>query len=428
MSSYPKRSRSHILEDISETYLKTQLPEEWVLNQIPKDYGIDYSCEICTDNQITGVSFSIQLKAKEKENNADFVVLKNIKKSSIRLWLNKLEPVAIIVYIHHEKEAYLTWVEGNTFDLSKDQKTFQVKINKNQKLSNINWTAILDKLEEVFSRRHHLYSLPKKSSKKDENIAWDLFLNNQFSKALPELRSIVQDQSKNSLLWNAIAVCEYQLYNYEKALIAINKALGLEHKKDFRYLKASILTELGQKQSDTKILELALDEYQVLMSPDSSSSLLYNYANCLKALKLFEKAKDFYHYSLSLNPNNAECWKNLGSTYRELRAHDLEFQCYDNALSINPNLYEAISSKGITLFKFFGQAEVGLELMLKAEKLDVEKNFENHFIYLYFWIAETYLHLGNIDKAIEWHEKGINISPLDDYFLSQKSRIQGKVS
>jgi tetratricopeptide (TPR) repeat protein len=62
-----KRTRNHIIEDESETILKSLLPSEWVLRKLSPDYGIDYLVEIFTKNKATGEHFFIQLKGTDKK-------------------------------------------------------------------------------------------------------------------------------------------------------------------------------------------------------------------------------------------------------------------------------------------------------------------------------------------------------------------------
>jgi len=424
MDNLPIRPRNHILETISENYLRTQIPPEWILSKSEIDYGTDFNCEVSIENQVIGTNFSIQLKAKEKDENETFVLVKKLKKGTINRWLKRLEPTAIVVYVEELKEAFWTWIEKDTFDLTKKNKTYQIKIPKTNILSLTDWKKLHADVEIIFSKRYRLYELPKNITKIEEQETWNLYINHNYPLALLGFNKLIKIDSENPLFWNSIAICEYQLYNYKKALIAINKALELKDDNSIRLNKASILTEYGTELQDDHLLELAIKEYNQLLPDNFDNNVLYNYANCQKALKQFVVAKDSYEKSLQINPNNAKAWKNLGSVYFELQNHNLEIVCYDNALEIEPNLSEAIFSKGVTTFKIFGKTEQGLELMIKAEKLDANKNYELSFPYVYFWIAEAYLDLKNIEKASKWNKKGLTINPIDNYFIQQSDRIK----
>mgnify|MGYP006305807375 CR=1 FL=1 len=63
----PNRHNNHILETESNKFFNFQVPNEWYIDKPEHDYGIDYVVNIVTNNQVTGLSFSIQLKSKIKE-------------------------------------------------------------------------------------------------------------------------------------------------------------------------------------------------------------------------------------------------------------------------------------------------------------------------------------------------------------------------
>ncbi|MFW9990309.1 MAG: DUF4365 domain-containing protein [Candidatus Odinarchaeota archaeon] len=66
------RIRSHILEEESRTFLKTLLPDKWVLRNKPLDYGIDCEVEIFDQKgYTTGQVFWIQIKATDSENESN---------------------------------------------------------------------------------------------------------------------------------------------------------------------------------------------------------------------------------------------------------------------------------------------------------------------------------------------------------------------
>ncbi|MDD3725096.1 MAG: DUF4365 domain-containing protein, partial [Bacteroidales bacterium] len=63
----PQRHNNHILETESSKFFNFHVPNEWYIDKPEHDYGIDYVVNIATNNQATGLSFSVQLKSKIKE-------------------------------------------------------------------------------------------------------------------------------------------------------------------------------------------------------------------------------------------------------------------------------------------------------------------------------------------------------------------------
>lgn len=415
----PKRHRTHQIEELSERFFKNQTPIEWVINRFEHDYGTDYNCEIDERGGMSGRNFTIQLKGKEKETDSSNISISNIKKTTIRRWFNRLEPTMLIAYIVDEKEAFWIWVDENTVDLTKNNQTFTIKISRDNKLSSIDWGIINEKILKVFSRKSLLYKVP---DIKDNEETWELFFSQKYDKALPELKELSRKEN-SGIIWNAIAICNYQLYHYQASLIAINKALQIDE-NDILYLnKAATLTEKGLLENDKQLIFDALEIYEkLLFKGTKDDKLYYNYGSAL--MKIGEKEKAFKYFSdaLKINPNNPEVWTNLGNLYLSLGKYEEQLNCYNKALNINPNLSEALFSKGSTLFRFFGRVDEGLELMLKAS--DLSNRYEFDFPSLYFWISEAYMAKIEIDKAKEWNLKGLSIFNKDEYLILQKSRLE----
>ncbi len=419
---YPIRHRNHVLENLSDINLRNFIPVEWVLNPFPHDYGTDYHCEVSKDGFVIGTNFTIQLKSKENEIDKNFIVITKIKRSTINRWLKRLEPTMLIVFVNSENELYWLWFEENTVDLSKKNKEFQIKVPRLNKLSEINWNNINEKLEAIFSRKYMLYELPKNILDLSEKFAWNSFFNKDYEKALVGLKEIIK--SKNDpLIWNAISVCHYEMFHLDDALIANSKALDIL--KDEYYLlenKAAIITELGIKTKDIDKLKIAIKLYENLIKLNSNSSNLhFNYSNALYAIDSKNEAKENILKSLKLNPNKADAWKNLGSIYHDNKNFIEELDCFETALRIDPNLPEANFNKGLTLFKEFGQAKEGLELMLKS--IENSNQFDFTFPDAYFWIAEAYLSLGKIKEATFFNSRCLQLKPEKEYVLQQQKRI-----
>jgi hypothetical protein len=114
------RSRTHILEEESLFELKKTLPNEWVIREKPKDYGIDVEIEIFNSKgEYTGIVFWVQLKATDSEKLKDH--------QSIRMPIVKIRqlasydlPVALFRYNSKNKTFYFkTIIYGLKSQLTK---------------------------------------------------------------------------------------------------------------------------------------------------------------------------------------------------------------------------------------------------------------------------------------------------------------------
>lgn len=420
LENFPNRHRNHEIETLSDRFLQNQLPPSWVINKFQIDYGTDYNCEITTENQVTGNNFSIQLKGKESEQNQEYIKI-TLKRTNINRWLNRLEPTMIIVFIFDENEAYWKWFEDTTVDLTQKNESFTISIPRQNKLSQLDWNTIAEHVRLIFSKRHLLYDIPKLDSQNEKG--WKAFYEKNFEEALSEFYKIIKRTPNDISILEAIAISEYNLFNYPKALVYINKAIEIEDNSGFNLTKASILTEQGfANNDDTKIYEAINIYKKIINSGVESAQLYYNYGSALTKIEKYESSIEYFKKSLELNPNRPETWNNLGNSYMSIGKHQLEMVCYDNALLINPNLPETLFSKGSSLFRYFGYVDESLKLMLRATEIGNRHEIDNP--YVFFWIAEAYLAIGDFDNAILWNNKGLLFFATDKYLKAQKLRIE----
>lgn len=420
----PKRHKNHVIETKSEIFLKSKIPYSWVLNPFSIDYGTDFNCEIVIDENVTGMNFTIQLKGKEKEINNDYVNL-NLKKSTLKRWNNRLEPTMIVAYVVEENEAYWHWFQEADVNLTLPNNSYKIKISKHNKLSLLDWNLIVEKIKDIFSKKHLLYSLPILNNKNKD--AWNLYFEGKYEAALPLLYEIIKDDSKDSIVYEAIAICEFILFNYTKAILNINKALELnKNNSNILSNKASILIEIGSLNNDNnkidegiKILEFVLEKEK-----NKSSNLYYNLGTTYFRRLNYKLAIEFFLKAIQINPNNTDYWNNLGNAYMITGNHDLEMICYDNALKINPNKAETLFSKGSSMFRYLKKVDEGLELMLKSSQLTNRYEIDNPNFF--FWIAEAYIYKNDLKNALIWNEKGLIFFSNDFYLLNQSIRLKSK--
>lgn len=423
MQKFPNRHRNHEIETLSKRYFEKCFPSSWVINYLNLDYGTDCNCEIVNNNQVTGVNFSVQLKGKETEPQKDYINIR-IKRSTINRWLNKLEPTMIVAYIVDEKEAFWSWVENDSVDLTLQNATFAFKISRDNKLSKINWDIIKEYVGSIFSKRHLLYSLPVINSE-NKNV-WNLYFEGKFTESLPLFYNLLKENPQDASILEAIAVTEYQLFNYSKALLYIRKAIEIEDNKGFYLNKASILTEQGHANKDDSKIKEAISIYKsLLVDGYITDSLYYNLGSASARLNNYDESIRYLREAVRINPNNSMYWNNLGNSYMNIGEHLLEMDCYDNALAINPEQPETLFSKGSTLFKYFKKADDGLILMLKSAQITDRYELDNP--YFFFWISEAYLYKNDYKNSQIWNDKGLLFFGTDTYLLNQKMRITTKI-
>jgi len=125
--------------------------------------------------------------------------------------------------------------------------------------------------------------------------------------------------------------------------------------------------------------------------------------------------------SLKFDNKRAFVWKNLGTCYFYLNDHKKELVCMDIAISIDPDLPEALISKGVTLGVVYKNYVDGLYLINSA--LEKDKSLAYRWPYVYYWKSIFLSNLNNIPEALTQLEEGLTISSSNLYLLNLKAEL-----
>jgi tetratricopeptide (TPR) repeat protein len=154
----PKRSRAHVLETLSIQRVQSILPAEWICTSIHADYGLDMRVEIVSGEQVTGLEFSIQLKATDHLKTSGDDVLHRCKVSTAQYFLRRPEPVMYVLYDAQGDIAYWLWVQPYLRELDKnrrcwrDQQTTRIRIPRSSQLTRQSIPIIADAVEAWWGR------------------------------------------------------------------------------------------------------------------------------------------------------------------------------------------------------------------------------------------------------------------------------------
>lgn len=157
----PRRTRSHILEDLSVRKFQSLLPEQWIYRTPTHDYGIDGEVEIIdSKGYTTGKKFLVQLKATDEENETKALKLR-MKISSLN-YFNQLEvPILIVRYLAKSGSIYTRWLHSlNPNDDTKAEKCFCMLFQEKDKWTDVSAEKRLNELEAYHSIKRHLLQKP----------------------------------------------------------------------------------------------------------------------------------------------------------------------------------------------------------------------------------------------------------------------------
>lgn len=423
----PIRHDNHILETESNKFFLFQTPNEWFCDKPEHDYGIDYVVNIAIKNQVTGLSFSVQLKSKIKETNNDFVAVP-LKHSTLSLFNTKLEPVLIVAYVREDKESYWCWYNELELDLTSTQKTYSLKIPKANKLSQIDWDSILKYVQNIFGIKmlvEGIKSLQYDEITNSQILAWKYYFSQDYDKSIFYFKNLLKENPNDVVVLEGLAQSQYHTFNYKEAFNNINKVIELSGTPNQYLTKACILAEDGRRNREKGKIIQAKNLFKDFLEKDNKQFIYhYNYANTLSSLGFNQEAIKHFNKCLHLNPNFEEAWKNLGQVYFDTKDHKRELECYDKALRINPKLPEALFSKGVTLSRIFDDHQNGLSLMLEAVKYDENMLLQHKYCYLE--IAHSFEKTSKLKQSLEWINNGIGHYSDDKYYLNFKSNLLSK--
>lgn len=217
---------------------------------------------------------------------------------------------------------------------------------------------------------------------------------------------------------------EYLLYRYKFALRSILEALEIKTEPNIEGMHACILVEHGINARSKLSIQRGLRIFQKLTTDNPSWENYYNLGNAQSELNNYDDAILSFKKALSYNAKSAETWKNLGSVYFYIGQHDKEDEAMNKALEINPNLVEAIISKGVTALQIKSNFEEAVNYFEKAFKLSKDRT--QSWPAIYHWYGIALLECGDFDQALLVIDKGLSLNPEISYLLNTKSKILSK--
>lgn len=438
MNIFPKRPDQHILDNTASKHLESKIPDEWILESVRNDYGLDYTIGIVNDGNVLGPNFSIQLKGKKNiSKNKQATV--QIKKSTLNYWNNRFEPTLVVIYCDTEKTSYYRWFDKTEFDLTSSQEEFSFNIKKSNSLENIDWQHIQDEIIELFALKHRLYHLYSISLSKLKNTEfdriWSTYAGGKFEDTIEYCKGKL-DQEEN-ILWHAVlshayyATVQYKLglYHNQKALSILSnepdESIVNELSHSLKTNRASILAELGSETGNKFYLFEAADIWVALIEKEKivDSDLFYNFANTCLLLQKLEVAKIYFLKSLNIDNNNPKAWTNLADVYGLMGDFKEELKCYRKAIEIDKTLKNALIGEAIALFHL-GNLKDSLIKLLELKKY--EKEWQIYYGDFYYYLSEVYENLSQPEKSIAIAEEGISYDPGNIKLINKLSEIYSK--
>ena len=149
----------------------------------------------------------------------------------------------------------------------------------------------------------------------------------------------------------------------------------------------------------------AIDEVNALIKDYPKSSLLLNLVGTFyKSIKMPDKAIQSFENAITIKPDYAEAYNNLGATLQELGRLDMAVKNYEEALSIKPDYAEAYNNLG-NICRENGQQDMAFKNYEKA--LTIKPDYAMAHYNFGIALKES----GQRDTAVKSLEKALAIQP-----------------
>jgi tetratricopeptide (TPR) repeat protein len=221
----------------------------------------------------------------------------------------------------------------------------------------------------------------------------------EYEKALVAINKAIQITPKNANLYNEKYVVLSSLKRDQEALLAINEAIALSPRSAF-------YSNRGNAYSALKDYAKAIADYNkaIAINPEDAEAY-YNRGNTYNELKDYPKAIADSTKAIAINPEYAEAYNNRGNAYYALKDYPKAIADYNKAIAINPEFALAYNNRGATYgtLRDYPKAitDYTKAIAINPEDADVYSNRGN-----------TYVTLMNYPKAIADYDKAIAINPV----------------
>jgi len=149
----------------------------------------------------------------------------------------------------------------------------------------------------------------------------------------------------------------------------------------------------------------SIDEVEILISNYPNESLLFNIRGvCYKAIGQLDVAVKSFEKAITIKPDFADAYYNLGLTLQELNQLDVAIKHYEEALVIEPNYAKAHNNLGI-IHKELGKMDDAVKsyeqvLSIQPDNAEAHNNLGN-----------TLFELGKLDDAVKSYKQALVIHP-----------------
>ncbi len=193
-----------------------------------------------------------------------------------------------------------------------------------------------------------------------------------------------------------------KLYNQRKFLFVINKSEALTKQYPGAFFLWNIL---GASATQARMYDKALKAFKksITLKPNNAEAYS-NLGVVLKNIGNLDKAVEAYKKGISINPNYVDAYYNLGNILKDQGKLDEAIVAYKQSILLNPAYAEAYCNKGVAL-KNLGKFSEAIEAFKKSISIKPDNSLA------YSNIGSILQDLGKLDEATISHQRSISFKP-----------------
>lgn len=397
IDDFPSRDNNSRLATLAETAFTNAIAQValFVLQKSDnKDYGSDFQIEVEGSGHMTNLRVHVQLKGTRSNANKDGSISISVKRANLNYLL--ANPHSIYVCYHAPTDRLLVRSVDDVYrylerrgDEGRGQKSFTIRF--------------LDTFDASYQSALHARTIASSLLRRDDRLKWVATPPDEFhSEVLSQIPSIDVPEFPNDAL-----VVLQSLHNagrddvISKAFSQFVASIGEDDPRLIIAYLSEINLAMRGKAFDRERTRKAI-EFIVATRHDNDPDSLYWRANAHNALDEREEAKRLYIEAIERSDGSApdveaQYWKNLGSVWESDGDHAEARQCYEQAISLSPQLMEAHMALAMAE-RDAGNIESALEhferVVWSVDDVSSTISARGHRIELYFRI-------GMPDRAFE---------------------------
>ena len=206
----------------------------------------------------------------------------------------------------------------------------------------------------------------------------------------------VQDPPESQVKF-LVKLCVQEQFKESK-----KQALQLLYKFPSSFILHNIVGAANQGLGE---LDEAIESYREAISINPNfAEAYYNMGNVLHEQNKLLEAVSSLKKAVSIKPNYSEAFNNMGNALQDLGKLEEAIQAYNTAIRINPNFAEALNNMGVAL-RAYGKLKEAIQaynqaLSIRSDYVEALNNKGN-----------AYKDQGRLEKAIDVYKKAISFRP-----------------